>query len=70
MLVSVAVTAQLARMIHAMQRTHDRRVDVLLDRLAHAKGQPWGPAPVDEELNILGQERSLALVEPGEDVAD
>lgn len=31
------------------RRGHDRRVDDLLNRLAHASKNPWLPAPADEQ---------------------
>lgn len=43
--VAIAVCAHLARTIRAMQRDHDRRVDMLLDRLAAREGNPWTEAP-------------------------
>jgi hypothetical protein len=44
----LAVTLHVGhRRERAVQRTHDRRVDTLLDRLAHAKGREWMPPPAD-----------------------
>lgn len=43
-------STMLVRTIRGMQRTHDRRIDELLNRLAHAERHPWVPPPVDEQF--------------------
>jgi hypothetical protein len=42
-----------------MERRHGRRVDTLLDRLAHATGHTWTPPPADN-----GQAEEDELVKP------
>lgn len=50
--VTLVVALALLHLAHrerrSAQRLHDRRVDTLLDRLAHAEGRPWMPAPVED----------------------
>lgn len=45
------------------ERRHSRRIDNLLDRLAHAHGRTWMPAPADngeqeEQLTYSGYDPS------------
>jgi len=62
-----ALYAQGRQMV-ALARQHDRRVDLLLDRLAHAEGRTWTPPPaalelaapaVDDELELLDDDELL-----------
>jgi len=60
----VSVYASLS-VIRAISRAHDRRVDVLLDRLAHASHNPWTPAPASApEPEPEGLEYSRGEQEP------
>lgn len=62
----LVLSTQLVRTIRSMQRTHDRRVDDLLNRLAHAKGREWVPPPADEEPAVANG-RELVLVDPDQE---
>ena len=73
----VALSAQaimFARTIASMGRRHDRHVDQLLDRLAHAHGRTWTPPPADpvsDELAAIVAERhqeSVGYLDPDQEV--
>lgn len=46
-----------------MERRHTRHIDVLLDRLAHAYGRTWTPAPVAEPEIAVERELVFADVD-------
>jgi hypothetical protein len=50
--------------LRSIQRAHDRRVDLLTDKMLHLAGRTWTPPPAEEEPNILMRERDLELIEP------
>jgi hypothetical protein len=58
----VVVVVAFGGLLLNLERRHWREMSNMHDRLAHAHGRTWTPAPVEEEPGVL--ERELALVEP------
>jgi hypothetical protein len=50
--------------LRSIQRAHDRRLDLLTDKMLHLAGRTWTLPPAEEEPNILMRERDLELIEP------
>jgi hypothetical protein len=68
-LVAVVASAVIAlgflSYLRTIQRAHDRRVDLLTDKMLHLAGRTWTPPPAEElEPNILMREREVELIEP------
>lgn len=53
----VALVSLWGDMARRTARTHERRVDLLLDRLAHAEGRSWQPAPAEVRPPPVERER-------------
>lgn len=58
----VLAVAVVLRALARMQRQHARREDLLLDRLLHATGKPWTPAPADEQARARAIDDDLQRV--------
>ena len=53
--------------LRGMQRAHDRRVDLLTDKMLHLAGRTWTPPPAETqeyEIELADAERRLELIEP------
>ena len=53
--------------LRSMQRAHDRRVDLLTDKMLHLAGRTWTPPPAETqeyEIELQDAERRLELIEP------
>lgn len=69
----LALLWRAGRAIERDRRIHDRRVDDLLNRLAHATRHPWVPAPVEDDYRpeqAGPKPRVLELIDPDQETGD
>lgn len=62
----LVVQLALVNVVRAQNRAHERRADLLTDKVLHLAGRTWTPPPASEEFepNILARELEHELIEP------
>jgi hypothetical protein len=61
----LVVQLALVNVVRAQNRAHERRADLLTDKVLHLAGRTWTPPPSEPfEPNILARELEHELIEP------